>query len=87
MFYVLSGDLTGHCAGQRWSASPGVFVLLPRDTEHGFTVTSRCEVKALVVVAPPRLDAHVAQRHPILLSRHRVQLDNRRINHKPHPNG
>ncbi len=62
MFYVLSGDLTGHCGGQPWSASPGAFVLLPRDTEHSFTVTSRSEAKVLVVVGPPRLDAHVAQR-------------------------
>ena len=62
MFYVLSGNLTGHCAGQQWSAAPGAFVLLPRDTEHSFTVASRSEAKILVVVGPPRLDAHVAQR-------------------------
>ncbi len=62
MFYVLSGDLTGRCAGQPWSASPGAFVLLPRDTEHSFTVTSRSDAKVLVVLGPPRFDAHVAQR-------------------------
>jgi quercetin dioxygenase-like cupin family protein len=62
MFYVLSGDLTGHCGGQRWSASAGDFVLLPRDTEHSFTVTSRSAAKVLVVVGPPRFDAHVVQR-------------------------
>jgi mannose-6-phosphate isomerase-like protein (cupin superfamily) len=62
MFYVLSGDLTGHCGDQRWSASPGAFVLLPRDIEHSFTVTSRSEAKVLIVVGPPRFDAHVAQR-------------------------
>jgi quercetin dioxygenase-like cupin family protein len=62
MFYVLSGHLTGLCAGQRWSAAPGAFVFLPRDTEHSFTVTSHCEAKVLVVVSPPRFDAHIAQR-------------------------
>lgn len=62
MFYVLSGDLTGRCGGQPWTAAPGAFVLLPRDTQHSFTVTSRSEAKILVVVGPPRFDAHVARR-------------------------
>ena len=62
MFYVLAGDLTGRCADQRWSASPGAFVFLPRDTEHSFTVTSRSDAKILVVVGPPRFDAHIAER-------------------------
>lgn len=62
MFYVLSGDLTGRCGSRQWSASPGSFVLMPRDTEHSFTVTSRSDAKVLVVVGPPRFDVHVAQR-------------------------
>lgn len=62
MFYVLTGDLTGRCGARQWSASPGAFVLLPRDTQHSFTVTSRSDAKVLVVVGPPRFDAHVAQR-------------------------
>lgn len=62
MFYVLAGDLAGLCADQRWSASPGALVFLPRDTEHSFTVTSRSDAEILVVVGPPRFDAHVAER-------------------------
>jgi quercetin dioxygenase-like cupin family protein len=62
MFYVITGDLAGRCGGERWSAAPGAFVLLPRDTEHSFTVTSRAGAKVLVVVGPPRFDEHVAQR-------------------------
>lgn len=62
MFYVLSGELTGRCGDQQWSASPGSFVLLPRDIEHSFTVASRSGAKVLVVAGPPFFDAHVAQR-------------------------
>jgi quercetin dioxygenase-like cupin family protein len=62
MFYVITGDLAGRCGEERWSASPGAFVLLPRDTEHSFTVTGRAGAKVLVVVGPPRFDEHVAQR-------------------------
>jgi quercetin dioxygenase-like cupin family protein len=62
MFYVLSGELSGFCGPQRWSASPGAFVLLPRDVEHGFAVTSACDARVLVIVGPPRFDAHVAER-------------------------
>lgn len=62
MFYVIAGYLTGRCGGERWSAQPGAFVLLPRDIEHSFTVTSRADAKVLVVVGPPSFDAHVAQR-------------------------
>jgi hypothetical protein len=48
----------------------GDFVPLPRDIEHSFTVTSRTEAKVLVVIGPPRFDAHVAQRGiPSLVSR------------------
>lgn len=61
MFYALSGDLTVRCGGRQWSASPGAFVLLPRDTEHSFTVASRSGAKILVLVGPPFFDAHVAQ--------------------------
>lgn len=62
MFYVLSGDVAGFCGEERWSASAGAFVLLPRDVEHGFAVTSASEAKILVVVGPPRFDVHVATR-------------------------
>lgn len=62
MFYVLSGDLTGFCGEERWSASAGAFVFLPRDIEHGFVVTSDSDAKILVVVGPPHFDAHVAER-------------------------
>lgn len=61
MFYVLSGGLTGRCGGRQWSASAGAFVLLPRDTEHSFTVAGRCDAKILVVVGPPSFDAHIAR--------------------------
>lgn len=62
VFYVLSGELTGHCGARRWSASAGALVLLPRDTEHSFTVAGRCDAKILVVVGPPSFDTHVAER-------------------------
>ncbi len=40
MFYVLSGELTGTCGDVTWTAQPGSFVFVPRDTPHSLTVTS-----------------------------------------------
>jgi hypothetical protein len=40
----------------------GARFVMKASTEHSFTVTSRSEARVLVVVGPPRFDAHVAQR-------------------------
>jgi quercetin dioxygenase-like cupin family protein len=59
LFYLLEGRLSGHCDGERWEASPGSFVFVPRDRLHAFTVIGPAPARALVIVGPPRLDGQV----------------------------
>jgi len=59
MFYLLDGELQGFCDDDHWTATPGSFVFVPRDRPHGFVVTSEEPARALVIVAPPRLDRQV----------------------------
>jgi len=60
LFYLLDGELEGFCGEDRWTATPGSFVLVPRDQPHGFVVSSATAARALVIVGPPRLDQQVA---------------------------
>jgi quercetin dioxygenase-like cupin family protein len=60
MFYLLEGELTGFCDDDRWTASAGSFVFVPRDRRHGFTVTSTGPARALVITGPSRLDRQIA---------------------------
>ncbi len=62
MFYLLAGELTGFCGEERWTATAGSFVFVPRDREHGFTVTSAEPARALVITGPPRLDRQIIER-------------------------
>jgi quercetin dioxygenase-like cupin family protein len=62
MFYLLAGELTGFCAEDKWTATAGSFVFVPRDRPHGFTVTSAEPAKALVIIGPPRLDRQISAR-------------------------
>ena len=62
MFYLLAGELTGFCDDDRWTATPGSFVFVPRDRVHGFTVTSTQPARALVITGPPRLDSQIVAR-------------------------
>jgi quercetin dioxygenase-like cupin family protein len=59
MFHLLDGELQGFCDDDRWIATPGSFVFVPRDRPHGFVVTSDEPARALVIVGPPRLDRQV----------------------------
>jgi quercetin dioxygenase-like cupin family protein len=62
MFYLLAGELTGFCEEDRWTATAGSFVFVPRDRPHGFTVTSTEPAKALVITGPPQLDRQISAR-------------------------
>ena len=62
MFYVLEGELTGFCDDDRWTATAGCFVFVPRDRLHGFTVTSSRPARALVITGPSQLDRQIAAR-------------------------
>jgi quercetin dioxygenase-like cupin family protein len=69
MFYLLEGELAGFCDGERWTATAGSFVFVPRDRPHGFTVTSPGSARALVITGPARLDAQIAANGQPLTSR------------------
>jgi quercetin dioxygenase-like cupin family protein len=62
MFYLLAGELAGFCEEDKWTATAGSFVFVPRDRPHGFTVTSAEPAKALVIIGPPRLDRQISVR-------------------------
>ena len=62
MFYLLEGELSGFCDDDRWTATAGSFVFVPRDRVHGFTVTGGGPARAVVVTGPPRLDGQIAAR-------------------------
>jgi quercetin dioxygenase-like cupin family protein len=60
MFYLLEGELTGFCEDDRWIATAGSFVFVPRDRRHGFSVTSSEPARAIVITGPPQLDRQIA---------------------------
>lgn len=62
MFYLLEGELSGFCGEDRWTATPGTFVFVPRDCLHGFTVTSSEPARAIVITGPSQLDRQIAAR-------------------------
>jgi quercetin dioxygenase-like cupin family protein len=62
MFYLLAGELTGYCDEDSWTARPGSFVFVPRDSPHSFTVTSSGPATALVITGPSQLDRQIAAR-------------------------
>jgi quercetin dioxygenase-like cupin family protein len=59
MFYLLDGELQGFCDDERWTATPGSFVFVPRDRPHGFVVAGDAPARALVIVGPAQLDRSV----------------------------
>ena len=62
MFYVLEGELSGFCEDERWTATAGCFVFVPRDRGHGFAVSGAGPARVLVITGPPRLDGQIAAR-------------------------
>jgi quercetin dioxygenase-like cupin family protein len=62
MFYLLAGELTGFCDEDKWTATAGSFVFVPRDRPHGFTVTSTGPAQALVITGPSQLDRQISAR-------------------------
>ena len=62
MFYLLAGELTGFCDEDKWTATAGSFVFVPRDRPHGFTVTSSGPAQALAITGPPQLDRQISAR-------------------------
>jgi quercetin dioxygenase-like cupin family protein len=61
VFYLLEGELEVDCGPDRWIATPGSLVFLPRDVEHRFSVRGAAAARFLIVVGPARFDREVAQ--------------------------
>jgi hypothetical protein len=59
-FVLGPGEGPSFCGDDRWTATPGTFVFVPRDGRHGFTVTSREPARAIVITGPPHLDRQIA---------------------------
>jgi len=51
-FYVLEGELTMQCGEQRFRASAGAFVFLPRDVPHTFVVEGDRTARVLTLLTP-----------------------------------
>lgn len=62
MFYVLEGELRGFCGTERFTATAGDFIFLPRDVEHGFEIVGDRPARALTICGPARFDALVVDR-------------------------
>ena len=52
LFYVLSGGAEFHCDGERFTAGPGDFVLLPAGLPHTFVVDAAEPMRALQITTP-----------------------------------
>jgi quercetin dioxygenase-like cupin family protein len=61
VFYLLEGELEVACGPDRWIATPGSLVFLPRDVEHCFVVKGAAAARFLIVVGPAGFDREVAQ--------------------------
>jgi quercetin dioxygenase-like cupin family protein len=51
-FYILEGDVTVQCGEQRFRASAGAFVFLPRDVAHTFVVEGDRPARMLTLLTP-----------------------------------
>jgi len=60
--YVLEGEVTFHVAGRHQPAATGDCVLVPRGTEHGYSVGS-ARARLLVAVAPAGAERYLAGLH------------------------
>ena len=53
--YVLEGEVTFEREGERYTASPGMWLFLPRGSQHRFSVESS-EARLLVMLAPAGIE-------------------------------
>lgn len=55
-FYVLEGEVTFYCGDRIIHATPGTFVLLPRDIPHSFHVEGSTPARLLQLTLPAGLE-------------------------------
>jgi quercetin dioxygenase-like cupin family protein len=56
-FYVIDGELELTIAGDRVAASAGAFALVPRNTEHSFSIVGATPARYLCIFSPPATHA------------------------------
>jgi len=52
IFYVLEGQVTFRCGGERFDLTDGGCAFLPRGIPHGYEITSAGDARLLVMTAP-----------------------------------
>lgn len=62
LIYIVDGHLTVHVDGRRLPAAAGSCVLLPRGTEHGYTIDSET-AHFLMILAPAGAERFLAELH------------------------
>jgi quercetin dioxygenase-like cupin family protein len=60
-FYVLAGAMRGYCGEQRWRATTGSFVWLPRGVPHGYAVEGDETLRTLAIALPAGFDHFVIE--------------------------
>jgi quercetin dioxygenase-like cupin family protein len=60
-FYVLEGEMTFFCGGEKISAGPGSYVFGPRGIPHGFRVEGTSPARMLLLAAPAGFDQFVIE--------------------------
>ncbi|MBA3367680.1 MAG: quercetin 2,3-dioxygenase [Geodermatophilaceae bacterium] len=60
-FYVLEGEVAITCGDQSWTATPGVFALLPRGIPHSFQATGERTLKMLQITSPAQFERFAAE--------------------------
>ena len=60
-FYLLSGRILAQVGDQQIAASAGSFLWLPRDVQHGFTVSDDGPCSILIITTPSGFDRFVAE--------------------------
>jgi quercetin dioxygenase-like cupin family protein len=59
-FYLISGQIEAQIGEQRFTASQGAFLWLPRDVQHGFIVTGDQPCTILTITTPSGFERFVA---------------------------
>ena len=60
-FYILEGAMRGFVGDQRWHATAGSFVWLPRGIPHGYVVDGDEPLRSLPITLPAGFDRFVAE--------------------------
>ena len=68
-FFVLDGEMAVMCGDDRFTATAGSFVFLPRGIVHGFTILGDTPLRGLVLTLPGGFDQFVMEMGEPALSR------------------